>query len=85
MGFALGSALAAATILALPLTVGIKMTRLLDIFEIFFYLSSFGEAQTDDSAHITAIYKRHVVQRVALGGQSTQHIPVMPAVRAPLE
>jgi hypothetical protein len=53
MGLASGSALAAATILALSLTDGIKMTRLLDVFDIFFHLSTLGKAQTDDSAHIT--------------------------------
>jgi hypothetical protein len=61
MGLASGSALAAATILALSLTDGIKMTRLLDVFDIFFHLSSLGKTQTDDSAHITTIYKRHLI------------------------
>jgi hypothetical protein len=55
MGLASGSALAAATILALSLTDGIKMTRLLDVFDIFFHLSSLGKAQADGSAHITTI------------------------------
>lgn len=62
--------MAAATILALSLTDGIKMTRLLDVFDIFFHLSSLGKAQTDDSAHTTTVYKRHLVQRAALGNQS---------------
>jgi hypothetical protein len=53
MGFASGSAFAAATIFALSLTDGIRMTRLLDIFDILFHLSSLGKAQADGSAHVT--------------------------------
>jgi hypothetical protein len=46
------------------------MTRLLDVFDIFFHLSSLGKAQADGSAYATTVYKRHVIQRVALWNQS---------------
>ena len=42
------------------------MTRLLDVFDIFFNLSSFGKTQTNGSAHITTVYKRHEIKCVAL-------------------
>jgi hypothetical protein len=62
--------LAAATILALSLTDGIRMTRLLGIFDIFFHLSSLGKAQADGSARIATINKCQAIKRVALGNQS---------------
>ena len=40
MGLASGSALAAATIFALSLREGIRITRLLEIFDLFLHLSS---------------------------------------------
>ena len=80
MGFSCGATLATATIFALSLSVGIKMTRLLGIFDIFSHLSSLGEAQTDDSAHIATINKRHVIQHVALWNESHYS---QPAIRIP--
>src|ERR1035437_2531623 len=65
MGLASGSALAAATIFALSLIDGIRMTRLMtdlpDVFDISFHLSPNGRAQAYGSAHFTTVHKCYVV------------------------
>ncbi len=49
-GFASGSDLAAATIALFSVTVGMTIAVFLDIdvFDIMFYLSTYGATQTDD-------------------------------------
>ena len=60
--------MAAATILAFSSTEGIRMMRLVVVFDIVRDLFALCISETDDSSDFASVDKRNIVERVALAG-----------------
>jgi hypothetical protein len=73
-GCASGSLLAAAVMALSSSLVGMRTVGRLETLDIMLYLSTIGAAQANDPAHITSVYKCHVVKNLGLRSFQLGHL-----------